>query len=165
MPLSAVLAHACSNLYETELSLLVDPDYMENHGPDYQPKMYIDQSMRMIVISWLVEVACEYELHQETLFLAAALLDRFMSVAKVRNAFFVYSTCSRTYSAYVMWLLCRCNKQFLCAVANCLLEVHIVNSSQFQITSHMRKKLQASQIFWCQTTSRYSSLRLSIRLL
>lgn len=60
---------------------------MENHGPDYQPKMYIDQSMRMIVISWLVEVACEYELHQETLFLAAALLDRFMSVAKVGNAF------------------------------------------------------------------------------
>ena len=59
---------------------------MENHGPDYQPKMYIDQSMRMIVISWLVEVACEYELHQETLFLAAALLDRFMSVAKVRSA-------------------------------------------------------------------------------
>ena len=37
----------------------------------------------MIVISWLVEVACEYELHQETLFLAAALLDRYMSLAKV----------------------------------------------------------------------------------
>ncbi|KAL3146333.1 hypothetical protein ABBQ32_003025 [Trebouxia sp. C0010 RCD-2024] len=77
-----VLTEMVRNLYETELSLLVDPDYMENHGPDYQPKMYIDQSMRMIVISWLVEVACEYELHQETLFLAAALLDRFMSVAK-----------------------------------------------------------------------------------
>ena len=42
--------------------------------------------MRMIVISWLVEVACEYELHQETLFLAAALLDRFMSIAKVNLA-------------------------------------------------------------------------------
>ena len=74
---------ACRNLYETELSLLVDPDYLHNHGPDHQPKMYIDQSMRMIVISWLVEVACEYELHQETLFLSAALLDRFMSLSKV----------------------------------------------------------------------------------
>ena len=42
--------------------------------------------MRMIVISWLVEVACEYELHQETLFLAAALLDRFMSIAKVNSS-------------------------------------------------------------------------------
>ena len=75
---------ASRNLYETELSLLADPDYMHNHGPEYQPKLYIDQSMRMIVISWLVEVACEYELHQETLFLAAALLDRFMSTAKVQ---------------------------------------------------------------------------------
>ncbi len=56
---------------------------MQNHSADYQPKNYIDQSMRMIVISWLVEVACEYELHQETLFLATALLDRFMSLAKV----------------------------------------------------------------------------------
>lgn len=73
----------CRNLYETELSLLADPDYMQNHSADYQPKNYTDQSMRMIVISWLVEVAAEYELHQETLFLAAALLDRFMSLAKV----------------------------------------------------------------------------------
>lgn len=77
------LAIVCRNLYETELSLLVDPDYMHNHGPDHQPKIYIDQSMRMIVISWLVEVACEYGLHQETLFLSAALLDRFMSLSKV----------------------------------------------------------------------------------
>ena len=56
---------------------------MLNHSAELQPKLYIDHSMRMIVISWLVEVACEYELHQETLFLATALLDRFMSVAKV----------------------------------------------------------------------------------
>jgi hypothetical protein len=77
----------CRNLYETELSLLADPDYMQNHGADHQPKNYIDQSMRMIVISWLVEVACEYELHQETLFLAAALLDRYMSLAKVLFAY------------------------------------------------------------------------------
>lgn len=77
-----VLKEMIRNLYETELSLLADPDYMQNHGPEYQPKLYVDQSMRMIVISWLVEVACEYELHQETLFLAAALLDRFMSIAK-----------------------------------------------------------------------------------
>ena len=77
------VAYVLRNMYETELSLLADPDYMQNHGPEYQPKLYIDQSMRMIVISWLVEVACEFELHQETLFLPAALLDRFMSVAKV----------------------------------------------------------------------------------
>ena len=45
--------------------------------------------MRMIVISWLVEVACEYELHQETLFLAVALLDRYMSLAKVLFAYMI----------------------------------------------------------------------------
>lgn len=73
----------CRNLYVTELKLLPDPDYMLNHGAEHQPKLYIDQTMRTIVISWLVEVACEYELHQETLFLAAALLDRFMSNTKV----------------------------------------------------------------------------------
>ena len=73
----------CRNLYGTEVKLLPDPDYMLNHSIEHQPKLYIDPSMRMIVISWLVEVACEYELHQETLFLAAALLDRYMSIAKV----------------------------------------------------------------------------------
>ena len=78
------------NLYETELSLLADPDYMQNHGADHQPKNYIDRSMRMIVISWLVEVACEYELHQETLFLAVALLDRYMSLAKVLFAYMMF---------------------------------------------------------------------------
>lgn len=82
---SKLCPFVCRNLYETELSLLVDPDYLHNHGLDHQPKMYIDQSMRMIVISWLVEVACEYELHQETLFLSAALLDRFMSLSKVHS--------------------------------------------------------------------------------
>ena len=40
--------------------------------------------MRAIVISWLIEVASEFALHQETLFLATALLDRFLSVSKVR---------------------------------------------------------------------------------
>ena len=76
----------CRNLYVTELALLADPDYMQNHSADHQPKNYIDQNMRMIVVSWLVEVAAEYELHQDTLFLAAALLDRFLSVAQVCSA-------------------------------------------------------------------------------
>jgi len=75
---------------------------MQNHGADYQPKNFIDQSMRMIVISWLVEVACEYELHQETLFLAAALLDRYMSLAKV---LFVYMSLCRGYTR-IHVLLC-----------------------------------------------------------
>lgn len=39
--------------------------------------------MRTIAVSWLVEVACEYGLHQETLFLSTMLLDNFLGVAKV----------------------------------------------------------------------------------
>ena len=39
--------------------------------------------MRRTAASWLVEVAAEFGLHQETLFLATALLDRFLSAAKV----------------------------------------------------------------------------------
>lgn len=96
------------NLYGTEPKLLPDPDYMLSHGPDHQPKLYIDQSMRMIVISWLVEVACEYELHQETLFLAAALLDRFMSVAKVHSPvvcvqFLHMWVCTKSWVWHAMW--------------------------------------------------------------
>ena len=116
---------ASRNLYETELSLLVDPDYMENHGPDYQPKMYIDQSMRMIVISWLVEVACEYDLHQETLFLAAALLDRFMSVAKVGSALLCAVRHALAITTHVHCVCCAKSKMllsgkkllFICVVA------------------------------------------------
>jgi hypothetical protein len=39
--------------------------------------------MRAIAISWLVEVACEFRFHQETLHMAASLLDRFLSKSKV----------------------------------------------------------------------------------
>ncbi|KAK9809838.1 hypothetical protein WJX72_000129 [[Myrmecia] bisecta] len=69
-------------LYQTERQLLADPDYMLNHGQLYSPKHFLDPSMRMIAVSWLVEVACEYRLHQETLFLATALIDRFLTHSK-----------------------------------------------------------------------------------
>ena len=39
--------------------------------------------MRMIVTSWLSEVASEFNMQQETLFLAVALLDRFMDILTV----------------------------------------------------------------------------------
>ena len=64
---------------------MADPEYLYNHGPELQrlPQTHIDAHMRLVAVSWLVEVACEYNLHQETLFLATALLDRFLSKAKV----------------------------------------------------------------------------------
>lgn len=56
---------------------------MHNHGRHLNPTLYIDAPMRTIAVSWLVEVACEYGLHQETLFLSTMLLDNFLCVAKV----------------------------------------------------------------------------------
>ncbi|XP_071492210.1 G2/mitotic-specific cyclin-A-like [Diadema antillarum] len=46
----------------------------------------ITNSMRCILVDWLVEVAEEYRLHNETLYLAAAFIDRFLSQMSVLRA-------------------------------------------------------------------------------
>ena len=43
----------------------------------------ITTSMRCILVDWLVEVAEEYKLHRETLFLAVNYIDRFLSKISV----------------------------------------------------------------------------------
>lgn len=42
-----------------------------------------DPGVRMIVVSWMVEVAEEFRLQQETLHMAVLLLDRFMANSEV----------------------------------------------------------------------------------
>lgn len=60
------------------------PDSLDNHGVAFGgPTGYLDAKMRAIAVSWLVEVTSEFDMHQETLFLAINLLDRFLSVTKV----------------------------------------------------------------------------------
>lgn len=73
-----------SVLCDTEMQLQPSCAYLEHHGPCVSPDLYLDATMRRTATSWLVEVAAEFGLHQETLFLATALLDRFLSSAKVR---------------------------------------------------------------------------------
>lgn len=46
----------------------------------------ITNSMRCILVDWLVEVSEEYRLHNETLYLAAAFIDRFLSQMSVLRA-------------------------------------------------------------------------------
>nr|CAA12275.1 Cyclin A [Sphaerechinus granularis] len=46
----------------------------------------ITNNMRCILIDWLVEVSEEYRLHNETLYLAAAFIDRFLSQMSVLRA-------------------------------------------------------------------------------
>lgn len=43
----------------------------------------MDAGVRMIVVSWMVEVAEEFRLQQETLHMAVLLLDRFLASAEV----------------------------------------------------------------------------------
>ncbi|KAJ6649446.1 G2/mitotic-specific cyclin-A, partial [Pseudolycoriella hygida] len=51
-----------------------------NRQPDITP------SMRTILVDWLVEVSEEYKLHTETLCLAVAYIDRFLSLMSVVRA-------------------------------------------------------------------------------
>ncbi|KAK9844550.1 hypothetical protein WJX74_003921 [Apatococcus lobatus] len=69
-------------LFTAEDTSRPNPNYMHNHGRHLNPSLYIDAPMRTIAVSWLVEVACEYGLHQETLFLSTMLLDNFLATAK-----------------------------------------------------------------------------------
>lgn len=43
----------------------------------------VSYTMRTILVDWLVEVAQEYKLQSETLFLAVSFIDRFLSVMSV----------------------------------------------------------------------------------
>ncbi|KAK9811026.1 hypothetical protein WJX73_007532 [Symbiochloris irregularis] len=70
------------NLSESELQLQISPHYLRHHDQTILPDLFLDSCMRKTALSWLVEVACEYHFHQDTLFLAASLLDRFLSCTK-----------------------------------------------------------------------------------
>lgn len=55
-------------------------------GSDYLARHPLDEEMRSVAISWLLEVVKACNLKHSTLFLAASYFDRFMSVSKVRSA-------------------------------------------------------------------------------
>jgi len=66
-------------LRESELKRLPKSNYMSKQ-PD------ISHSMRSILVDWLVEVAEEYKLQTETLYLAVAYIDRFLSYMSVQRS-------------------------------------------------------------------------------
>ena len=57
---------------------------MDGHSAVHQPLHFVDGNIRSVVVAWLVELSVEPGLHQETVFLAISLLDRFLSITKVR---------------------------------------------------------------------------------
>uniref|UniRef100_A0A6P7GC24 G2/mitotic-specific cyclin-A-like n=1 Tax=Diabrotica virgifera virgifera TaxID=50390 RepID=A0A6P7GC24_DIAVI len=66
-------------LREHELRNRPKPGYMKKQ-PD------VSSNMRTILVDWLVEVAEEYKLHTETLYLAVNYIDRFLSYMSVVRA-------------------------------------------------------------------------------
>lgn len=73
-----------SNLRASEADLRPSPTYLaDRHGPAAAPGGdHIDAAMRALTVSWLVEVGAEYGFHTETLHVAVALLDRFLSASR-----------------------------------------------------------------------------------
>jgi len=66
-------------LRQSEVQRLPKSNYM-----DKQPD--INHNMRSILVDWLVEVAEEYKLHTETLYLAVTYIDRFLSYMSVQRS-------------------------------------------------------------------------------
>lgn len=68
-----------------QLELSARRGFLEGAAPPPGGGESVTPQMRTIVVSWLSEVAAEFNMQQETLFLAVALLDRFMAGTRVRR--------------------------------------------------------------------------------
>lgn len=84
-----IVVRVHSNLLTAEANpeTLVSCEYLEHqHGAQMQrvPSQALDRLARAQVISWLVEVAGDCTLKSESLFLAVALLDRYLTETKVQ---------------------------------------------------------------------------------
>ncbi|KAL6511603.1 Cyclin [Orobanche gracilis] len=64
---------------EMEVKIRPLPDYLEKIQKD------VSVNMRGILIDWLVEVADEYKLQSDTLYLTVSYIDRFLSVSAINR--------------------------------------------------------------------------------
>lgn len=78
--LPVCICRNCSAAYGSEQSSASERSYLDYQQPAND---HVTPQMRMIVCSWLSEVATEFNMQQETLFLSVALLDRFMGDSNV----------------------------------------------------------------------------------
>ncbi|XP_001942828.2 cyclin-A2 [Acyrthosiphon pisum] len=87
----SMTAHRLScdvDTYTVELySYLRDVEKLHRPKPGYMRRQPdVTYSMRAILVDWLVEVAQEYKLQNETLYLAVSFIDRFLSLMSVVRA-------------------------------------------------------------------------------
>lgn len=66
-------------MFKRYLFIIKELNFME-HQSD------INSAMRTILIDWLIEVADEYKLNDETLFLCVQYVDRFLSTVNVTRS-------------------------------------------------------------------------------
>ena len=66
-------------LFFFDQSRFIVPDYMSRVQTDITPEM------RTILMDWLVEVQTNFELHHETLYLAAKLVDIYLSKVRIKR--------------------------------------------------------------------------------
>jgi len=88
---SSLTAHRLScdvDTYTCELyTYLRDVEKLHRPKPGYMRRQPdVTYSMRAILVDWLVEVAQEYKLQNETLYLAISFIDRFLSLMSVVRA-------------------------------------------------------------------------------
>lgn len=78
-------ALACSELAPEIFERLRAAETRRRPSVSYMETVQSDVNalMRAILVDWLVEVAGEYKMHSDTLFLAVALVDRYLSVRAV----------------------------------------------------------------------------------
>lgn len=105
-PMSAqesVAAEIFAHLKDTEGQLKPNSDYMERIQTD------ISHVMRAILVDWLFEVAREFSLRPETLYLAVNILDRYLTrVVITRGRLQLVGVTSLLIAAYVHFSLVSC---------------------------------------------------------
>lgn len=106
-----------TSLYEQSINSVLH----HNESSEYSPKDFlswqseIDESMRCTLIGWLVDVCNEFQLKNETLFMCASLIDRFLreqNVPKNRfqllgvSALFIASKYEEIYPPHISKFVC-----------------------------------------------------------
>jgi hypothetical protein len=82
-PVDADIAAMLRVLCDAESLTAADPRALAaRHGPDALGAGHLTAGMRRTAAGWLVEVAAEFRLQQETLHLGASLMDRFLCAAR-----------------------------------------------------------------------------------
>ncbi|KAM4035165.1 G2/mitotic-specific cyclin-B2-like [Anomaloglossus baeobatrachus] len=75
----------CSDYVKDIYRYLKELEVKQSIRPNYLKGMEVNERMRAILIDWLMQVHSKFHLLQETLYMAVAILDRFLQVHPVQR--------------------------------------------------------------------------------